>query len=160
MSIAAQRGTSLGKPGKFEFGKVTLEMVPGIWKEFVDMVEAYDGGWLESVDPVEVFTAVMHGQIELWAAFDDMRLVGGMAAAWERHAKASYYHIIWLGGQPGRIDSFLSNGLEKIEKYALAMGARDVVALGRKGWERKLKAFGYVSRYVQVRKNVREAWSN
>lgn len=142
--------------GTLNFGIAPLQMLPALWPQLKSMIESHDGGWLDTVEPVEVISLVVGGKLDVWAAFDGMELVGGVIAGLEDHGKKSFYQIYWLGGSGG-LDRFILPGLEKIEKYALDVGASEVVALGRKGWERKLKPYGYGVKYTQVRKDVRKA---
>lgn len=160
MGVVGMREEAQIASSMLDFGRVAPEMLPAIWTELLPIIEEFDGEWLKVVDPPEIFTMAMVGTIEMWAAVENMRVVGGMAAGWERHNRAAFYHILWLGGKPQHLQKFLAPGLEKIEKYALALGARDVIIVGRKGWERALLPFGYVQSYVQVRKNVREPRGN
>ena len=54
-------------------------------------------------------------------------------------------------------ESTVKEALSKVEAFALAVGCKGVEIYGRKGWVKKLKAYGYDEQYVVVLKRLEEA---
>lgn|SRR5574342_202878 len=137
---------------------VTKEAVPPLWAPMLPIFDEKGKNLLTVFSEEEIFNLLCHGVIDLWLGVRNNTLDGFALCAWEVHMRARNYHVIGVLGN--NLKMYLKEGLEKIEKYAMVMGAAEVVIEGRKGWKRVLGSRGYEERTVRLRKNVRRAWSN
>jgi len=136
-------------------GKVSNpDVLKAVWPDVEKIILERGKEWLDVVTPEEVWDCIVSKTWELWLGIDgkDLEMVG--LCGWEHHAKASYYHIIWLGGF--NLEKYLEKALALTEQYTHLSGGTEVVASGRYGWMRMLKDQGYLATTVQVRKNVQE----
>ena len=124
-----------------------------VWPEVQLLVEEHGADWLEIVDLRDVYIQVLDGKLDLWLANERLELLGVLFCSWERHAKRSFYHLNYGCGK--ELQSFMKEGLKKIEGYAALSGASEVVLGGRLGWERMLTRLGYAQKFVELRKSVR-----
>jgi hypothetical protein len=106
----------------------------------------------------ELLHLVQSRMLDLWVGMKHGKIDGIAFCGWELHSHARYYHILHALGY--RAQEFLPVGLPVIEHWACSFGATEVVIEGRKGWQRLLQKFGYLTPTVRLRKNVRKAWSN
>ena len=142
-----------------EFGKVPSEQILPFWDEMSKMIEERAGEWLEIIDLQDIFKGIILGVLEAWVAIDDQgRMAGFVICQWEVYPKRKFYNILTICGDG--LDTYLDQGLKKIEKYACMGGAYEIILQGRFGWKRKLKKYGYTQSRIQLRKNVRITWSN
>jgi hypothetical protein len=138
---------------------VPKEAVPPLWAPMLEIMDTKGKELLTVFSEEELFTLLCHGVIDLWLGVRGTGLLDGFAlCAWEVHARARNYHIIGIMGD--NLKLYLEEGLSKIEKYAMTLGATEVVIEGRKGWARVLGAKDYKPRTLRLRKDVRKAWSN
>lgn len=137
-------------------GIVHQNSIPVVWSDVAELIEEHGQDWLQIVDLKEIYQNCLEDKIDLWVATNNTRLEMVMFCCWERHAKRSYYHVMWLGGKD--LKNYLREGLEKIEHYACLCGANEVRLGGREGWEKLLAPYGYGSRSVELRKDVTICW--
>lgn len=141
-----------------EVGLIPTEIVPMMWPRVLEILYAKGQKWLKVVDENDVFHMLMSNQADLWCAMQNGRLDGVMICMMERHRRASYYHVAFIGGDG--LSKYLAQGLEKLEHYAALQGAAELVLEGRKGFARLLKPFGYHTNTVRMRKSVKVLWRN
>jgi len=139
-----------------DIGLVSVGCVPVIWGDVQELIEEKGQEWLKIVDLKEIYQRCLEDQLDLWIGNEKTELKLVMFCGWERHAKRSYYHVIWIGGRD--IKGCLKEGIQKIEHYACLSGGNEVRLGGRGGWERLLKPYGYSSRSVELRKDVTVCW--
>jgi hypothetical protein len=140
-------------------GLVDIPCIPTVWEEVSQLIEQNHAGWLDMVDLKEVYESLMMDKLDLWIGHDKWEVFIAMICGWERHAKASFYHIMWLGGRDFR--PAMKAGMEKVERYACMQGAKEIRFGGREGWEKLLKPLGYVmAPHIEMRKNVAICWRN
>lgn len=141
-----------------EVGLVPAGAVPVLWDRVLEIMRDKGQRWLKVVDENDVYNLILTGNADLWCAMQNGTLDGIMICMMERHAKASYYHVCFIGGYG--LSKYLATGLEKLEKYACIMGATELVLEGRKGFAKLLKPYGYYTNTVRLRKNVNVLWRN
>jgi hypothetical protein len=146
------------KPTLAKVDLMAKESVPPLWSAMLPILDEKAKDFLTVFSEEELFNLLCHGIMDLWIGVKNGQLDGFALCAWEVHARARYYHVLGIFGDNLRF--YLDEGLVKMEKYAMTMGAFEVVVEGRKGWQRLLKSRGYGPRTVRLRKNVRRAWSN
>ena len=141
-----------------DVGLVPAGAVPILWDRVLEIL--YDKGqkWLKVVDEKDIYGLLVNGQADLWCAMHNGHLDGVMICMMERHARASYYHVCFIGGT--HFNKYIACGLEKLEKYACIMGAAELVLEGRKGFAKLLKPYGYYTNTVRLRKSVNVLWRN
>lgn len=140
------------------FGLLAVQYVPAVWHQVHPLLLEYGKRLLEVYSLEELFTEVMKGSHDLWIAGEDGVADGVVIGVWERHANASYYHIVFCAGK--QLEKYLDKGLEMLERYACMGGAKEIIVEGRWGWKRRLCKRGYVQTSVKLRKSVKVLWSN
>jgi hypothetical protein len=141
-----------------EVGLVPAGAVPVLWERVVEVLQDKGQKWLKVVDENDIYRLLVSGQADLWCAMHNGTLDGVMICMMERHARASYYHVCFIGGK--HFDKYIARGLERLEKYACIMGAAEIVLEGRKGLARKLRPYGYFTNTIRLRKPVNVLWRN
>ncbi len=139
-----------------DVGLVHPQMLPVVWGDVCEIVQAKGQDWLKVVDLEDIACALAAGKLELWIGTRSEELELVAFCSWERHAKQSYFHIMWIGGR--KLEDYLKPGLEKLEQAACIRGATEVVFNeGRPGWSRVLQSRGY-THSVAMKKNVQVCW--
>lgn len=130
--------------------------VPMLWDQMEPILLKYGQDFLTIVDEKEVLAGIYTGNYEAWCGMDSGVLEGFAICCWERHNRASFYHISAVMGTNMR--KYFRTGMEKIEQYASLMGASQVVMEGRKEWQRLLSPRGFAPQTVRLRKTVSVMW--
>lgn len=97
--------------------------------------------------------AVKARDMQLWVARVDGKIVGAWVTRLASHiAGAKLCEIVFCGG--GDLERWMTPGLAVTEAWAVAQGYPRIEVLGRHGWERLLKPYGYRKRYVVLEKDI------
>jgi hypothetical protein len=140
-------------------GRVLPEHVQRMYDELKLFLEEHPD-WLTEVDsPDRILQLCAMGAYEAWVALSpkgELEVLG--ICSWDRHQFESYYHILYLAGS--NLWAHFRAGLAEAEKYTYLNGGAEIVLLGRHGWKRALRRFGYESPKVLLSKNVRKARGN
>jgi hypothetical protein len=132
--------------------------VASLWWQVEPILREKGEEWLQTFSMEEVFQVLITGVADLWIGGHNQVIEGVAICAWETHAHAKFYHVLFCGGK--NLNKYLDAGLPKIEKYVCMMDGKDVIIEGRKGWQRMLASRGYSARSVKLRKHVKTLWSN
>lgn len=133
-------------------------VIPMIWSEMVPILEERGKVFLMVYSEEEVFKLCCSGFLDVWLGLRNGRLDGFAVCGWEVHARAKYYHVLGIFGS--NLSLYLEQGLDRIERYALIMGADELIVDGRKGWQRMLEKRKYAARTVKLRKDLRRTLGN
>lgn len=138
--------------------RVPAESISMLWPRVLDILYRKGKKWLEIVDEEDIHRLLCSGEADLWCAMQDGRLKWFGVCMIERHARASYYHVCFVGGEGFLQD--LSVLLPLVEQHACMVGARELVFEARRGFGPVMKKYGYGATTLRLRKNVRVLWSN
>lgn len=139
-------------------GLIPAENVPLIWETVLGILQDKGERWLKVVDENAIYDLLVAGQADLWCGAHNGEIEVIAVCMREVHAKASYYHVCFLGGKSFK--KYFKLGVQKIEQYAAITNATEVVFEGRKGFVRMLKPLGYFSNTIRMRKTVSVMWRN
>lgn len=90
---------------------------------------------------------------QLWVARIGDETVGAWVTTLTTYAaSAKICEIMFCGGHA--IEKWMPKGLNVTEAWAAEQGYRVIEVVGRSGWDRMLKPFGYAKRYVVLEKEV------
>lgn len=91
--------------------------------------------------------------MQLWTARLDGRLMGAWVTKLSAYtAGAKICEIMFCAGK--ELEKWMAPGLAITEAWAFAQGYPRIEILGRFGWERLLKPYGYEKRYVVLEKDL------
>lgn len=151
-------GLSSDDISQADFGLVPPEMTQHLWPRVEQILLTRGARWLAVVSEADVYRLLITGNADLWCGMQSGELDVIAICMWERHARAQYYHVCFVGGTDAM--KYLAKGLQTLERYASIMGAAELTLEGRKGLARILKPFGYGSTTVRLRKPVKVLWRN
>ena len=157
MLTMADRGTSSDDYCE-ELKLVPVEYVLYVWMEVFNVIRENSDGLLERYTEDELLGEIVKGILDLWVIIEEGSIIVASLASWDRHVQESSYHIIWIGGT--NFKKYYERAIRKIERYVLLLKGTEVVISGRRGWLKRMGPLGYEQKNIQIRKNVRKAWSN
>lgn len=158
MHSTAVSGTSFKPSATAECGLIPPTDIPLVWHRIAEILEETQPEWLDRMEPVELLGWLYAGKYDLWAGTDKGILDGFILCRWESWTKVKFYCIEAVFGQDMR--KYLPWGLEKVERFAAIMGAKEVVIDGRMDLQRMFHRWGYSPKAVTLRKDVRVLWRN
>src|SRR5262245_9610949 len=104
--------------------RVQMQDLPEYWPGFMQLFLEHGGRLKELSDPKHLFVAILKGDWDLWVLADEQKVQAAMLCSWVQHSYDKLYQINWMAGE--EIKPYIGEGLEYIEKYALANGACDI----------------------------------
>lgn len=143
---------------KDNFALVPPEMMSALWAHIQPLLLQHGEEFFETYSLEEVFRQLCHGTMDIWVAGEDGVMDGLVLCVWERHDKASFYHIVFCCGS--NLKKYFSYGLKILEYFACMKGAKSIVLEGRRGWIKLLGKRGYAPGSVRLKKPVSTLWSN
>lgn len=103
-------------------------------------------------DLPQLKTALFGGQLQLWILIDEENVVHMMSLTQLIfHAEGQALRIVWARGKD--IKDGFPNILD-LEYWAARIGCRWVEIMGRKGWERPFRKFGYKVALQVLQKDI------
>src|SRR5262245_35448225 len=133
-------------------GLVDIPCIDNVWTEVSLLIEEHGQDWLQVVSLESIYKNLKMDALDLWVGYDKFDIHLAMICGWEPHAKAKFYHVLWMGGKD--IRPALKEGMHKVEKYACFQGAKEIRFQGREGWEKLLTPLGYGKvPQIEMRKN-------
>lgn len=141
-----------------EVGIIPANMVPLVWSSMLPIIEERGACLLGVWSEEEVFRLLCNGTLDLWGGYRQGSMDGFALCGWEVHDRAKYYHVLHLLGD--NLSMYLDEGLQKMERWAYTLGAREIIVDGRPAWKRLLAKRGYGMPTVKLRKNLPKAWGN
>ena len=94
-----------------------------------------------------IIEGLADGRYQAWD-FDSCIVVTSVVS-YENFSNLRINHV--AGELP---DGLTADILKKLENFASAVGCKSVEIIGRRGWVRRLKDFGYNEQYVTVMKEI------
>lgn len=125
--------------------KQILDILPFV-ESFLKDAMQYNSDWTYT----DLITALLTEHCKLWVVSDKKVLAAAVTQIYTYPTKKEV-RVHLLGG----VDSagWGKEWSESLERYAKAEGAKSIDLLGRKGWERALKPWGY-EQVTHLRKEV------
>ncbi len=137
---------------------VSGDDIPKVWPSILDLLhQKPDEGALANWDQDDLFEHLMSGlNYGLVVGWHDGEFEAVMIVYFE---KSPSNMVLWIESGNGDLKKYLPY-LEKVERWAFAMGASAVKIRGRKSLVRVMKSAGYgITEYV-ISKPIRKMWSN
>lgn len=131
---------------------VPRQEVPNIWHIVGPMVERaidYEG---RRTDAISVYASLLTGELGLWVALSDEGIIGCTVT---RLYDAPLCRVLSLDYTAGdNVDTWLDEGAEVLNRYAYDHGAEFMECRGRRGWEPRLRKYGWDNKAVLYERAV------
>lgn len=101
------------------------------------------------VSAEHVLTCLQQGNMQLWR--DSSRKGIGVTEI-QTYPEFRTLLIFMVAGEDAR--AWLTSGQQQLDSFAQKSGCKYVEYIGRPGWERLLRDFGYTEKYIRMRKEV------
>jgi hypothetical protein len=95
------------------------------------------------VDTTHIFEGLMKNDYQLWVIFDEDKILGAFVTHIVDHPKARGINVPYLGGDEHRITEWFDQAVANVEDFARINGCTVMEFIGREGWVKYLKAYGY-----------------
>jgi hypothetical protein len=100
-----------------------------------------------------IYEKVSQGMMEAWVVSDeDYNIMAVLVTEFITYPLRSMVRVVLCGGDS--LEKWVDIFLNKLDEYALNLGANGIEVVGRKGWERVLKNKGYEYTYTALSKEV------
>jgi hypothetical protein len=104
-------------------------------------------------DAISIYEQVSQGLMSAWIVSDEeYNIMAVLITELVTYPLRSMVRIVLCGGE--KLDKWLDTFLNKMDEYARNLGASGIEVVGRKGWERMLKNYGYEYTYTALFKEV------
>lgn len=115
------------------------EVYPHVYR-YVEKATEVDGG---RYDAANVFRLLAEREIGLWIVVDeeDDEIVAAMTTRITDYPNGRGMSIDWIGGK--RMEEWLPAFSETMDAFARENGCSFIEGIGRKGWIKVLKEYGY-----------------
>ena len=154
MDTMVEVGTSLDEIWLVEKGHVKY-----MWPTLSELITEHPAQLPFFYTPESVFEFLESGTWDLWVGFDKERQVELAALmCFEVYPMKTVYKFTWIGGRNWK--RFMPGSIEKIEKYALAREATEVLIEGRAGWNRLMAPHGYKPISLVLSKSLVRKWGH
>lgn len=141
----------VGQSFKF-IGGIQKEDIDKVWPLVAPMLAKaleYDNSGMRLIDLKDDIEA---NQKQLWIVADESIRCAAVTSVTHSMYGRHLARIICLAGDG--MDEWLSEILDVIEPWAKSHGCEFIEAVGRKGWERAAKKFGYRHSYTVIQKDL------
>ena len=154
LHIVADPKDPHSKPNRI--GRIRPDDVKYMWEDLKLFLETHPE-WPVTVDsPDVILQRCAMGMWEPWIALGEKGEIEVLGlCVWDRHERESYYRIIYLAGS--NLWRHFKAGLVEAERYVFLNGGAEIILVGRVGWKRALRRFGYTSPKEYLSKNVRRS---
>lgn len=150
MSIEMAAGSS----SNVDVGGVSADKVEALWPRVEGLVTSAAQAETPSV-PVSVIQGeLVRGDMQLWLAAEGQEILGCFTTRYVDNGSGE--DCVCLSYTAGKdLDRWLSKALDIVEQWALSLGAVHLKVAGRKGWERRLKPYGFEHQAVILSKQLK-----
>lgn len=138
---------------------LSREDIPAMWGYIAGFLEGKKGGILDNYTVEALALALMlRDDTYLWLAVNDTGKIEGLMVV--ALSTGTIKTDCWIVGiNCVDIRKYLPY-IGRFEKWALYHDVTDIVLEGKGAWARFLRRYGYQSKTVIMRKNIRRTWSN
>lgn len=137
--------------------QLTIEMVPTenlplVWPSFQVMLEETPELWMTYNTADSILESLLMGHLQLWSLLDQERRIKMVVLTRVgEHATGRTLHILWGKGTDIRRILPCVQGLEAL---ARKIECTRLEIMGRDGWLRLLKEYGYEKSYIVIAKDL------
>ena len=125
-----------------------MEVVAARAEEIQDLLERVED---RHVMVKDMEAHVRSGEWLLWLVTDEAQVIHALAiTTFVYYPRLTAFRIIFTAGD----NEDWANRMGELETFAAANGAAEVEVLGRKGWERVLKARGFEFQNITLTKRI------
>ncbi len=135
-----------------EVSIVPTEAVPLILSEIRPLVELLAPSIREQYTVDNLIDYVLTGYYDLWVVIRDNKIVGFIMARIIELPLSRYLSLQFAAGHGIRETS--DEIIRVLTSYARDAGCSHIEMLGRKGWARYYKRYGFETAYVAIKKEV------
>jgi len=102
--------------------------------------------------PEDMVKAFQEGRMQVWAVFDDAKLVGVATTEVVDYPRLAVLRVVTLQGS--NLSVWASHLLEALLTFCKEQGLERIEVVGRRGWVRKLAPLGFREIYSVVAREV------
>jgi hypothetical protein len=95
--------------------------------------------------------ALLRGEMQLWIAYED-KIITAFITEIVDYPQRKVVRIILCGGD--KLDSWVKDFLNLVEAWGKGCGAKSMEIVGRRGWVRALKKYGYNETNTVIEKEL------
>lgn len=127
-------------------------MAPYLHK-VIKSISSFQQKFPDDYTPQTIFQDILQGDKLLWIIVDEQEnfLAHVTTELQKLVTGALRAVIVTLGGKGG---AHLTKLIPQIEAYYKEKGAKELIIIGRRGWEKSLKAHGYCVNLLEYRKQL------
>ena len=126
-----------------------IDRVYDISARHIERAMKYGGGELW---PEDVKEHLLEGRKQLWIVVEGNIVIASIVTEIATYPRKKVVRILMIGGD--RLTEWGRDLHATLEKWAKRIGANSIEIIGRKGWERLMKEFGYKAAYTYLKKEV------
>jgi hypothetical protein len=154
MDIMVEAGTNLDEIWRIDRGHVKY-FFPAV----SELITEYPADLPYFYTPESVYEYLDSGTWDLWVGFSlDREVELAALLSFDVYPMKTVYRFRWIGGKNWK--RFMPGSIEKIERYAFAKHASEVVIEGRSGWVRRMEPHGYKPINVTITKSLIKKWGH
>ena len=132
---------------------VPASFIDEAWPVVADLLEKALKHDYYGMSLADVKEFIVNEEMQLWTVFDEAK---HLLAACTTETNEAFGHkgckIILLAG--GHMSTWLDDLLDVIDRWATAQGCEYIEAIGRRGWEKAAKKFGYQYGHTVIYKEL------
>lgn len=132
--------------------KIPNYVIEVVWRDVVPHFERGKEHWEDFYDLEDIFNLLVEGKQQLWCFYKGREVIGVVLTQLDVFPKCVSLRFMYLGGEGFEEQQLV--WLEMIEDWGMQNEAVLVDFLGRKGWGRFLKKYGYVETGMVYRKRL------
>ncbi|AQX30973.1 hypothetical protein [Bartonella schoenbuchensis] len=123
------------------------------WRDILKSIAYFIDKFPDDYDLETLLSDILKGEKLLWIIVDEHENFMAHLTTQLDHLVTGVKRavIVTLGGKGGQ---HLSQIIPHIEDYYKEQGADELIIIGRRGWERSLKAHGYCVNLLEYRKQL------
>lgn len=127
-------------------------LVDLVWEKVIPHLLNGEQHWRHFYTLEQIHDNLIRGQQQLWCVTKGKRLIGALITQLDQFPEIVSLRYVYLGGK--EFDPQMLKWLDMIEKWALQRNAVLVDFMGRKGWGKLLRKYGYTEAGVVYRKHL------
>lgn len=130
---------------------VSPDLLPEVWPQVIPLLLAAKEIWEEYYTLDSLLMLLQQKRMQLWTMNDENEFILALLTELLIFPKMKVLHIVFIAGNE------LKTGLEFfdcIEMWARKQGAMRSYGIGRKGFLRVLRPYGYVAKAVTFEKDI------
>lgn len=142
------------KEASVQLKQIATMQVVGEWDHIEDLLMCARGAWEEHYTLDQIKELLLGGALQFWHLrnVEETEPYLGAMTRIDVYGKKRVFQIFWLGGDHfGQMIDFLW----VLELWAVKLDCADLEVIGRDGFERMLKPYGFQRTHVVLRKELK-----